>query len=256
MALTGAGKFAAVSAIVIGGDQESGLRIDRFTVEGQVRNTLCLRMDQLALAVVAGRLSDVNLVVHPVNHVEVIGAEAVPVDQRLRLAAGGIDLVKLSGRAFQPLLNLFPADLHHHQGVGVEIEVGGVTEGELTFLHFDKARRIVFTPADFKRCGGGEHRQLRQVRIALNIVFDVGLLRHVDHLHRRVVLHQRQIAVHIVGGLTDRLTDEFASGVVVGFQHRHHLTIFRRQRFLRHRVINRPRFGFTLRHLPFTAVVI
>lgn len=71
-------------------------------------NTLCLRMDHLTFAVVAGRLSDVDLVVHPVNDVEVVGAEAVPVDQRLRLAAGGIDLVKLSGRAFQPLLNLFP----------------------------------------------------------------------------------------------------------------------------------------------------
>ncbi len=103
-------------------------------------------MDHLTFAVVAGRLSDVDLVVHPVNDVEVVGAEAVPVDQRLRLAAGGIDLVKLSGRAFQPLLNLFPADLHHHQGVGVEIEVGGIAEGELAFLHFDKARRIVLRP--------------------------------------------------------------------------------------------------------------
>ena len=229
MALTGAGEFAAVSAIVIGRDQESSLRINRFSLEGQVLNTLCLRMDHLTFAVVAGRLSDVDLVVHPVNDVEVVGAEAVPVDQRLRLAAGGIDLVKLSGRAFQPLLNLFPADLHHHQGVGVEIEVGGIAEGELAFLHFDKARRIVFTPADFKRRGGGEHRQLRQIRVALNIVFDVGFLRHVDHLHRRVVLHQRQIAVHVVGGLADRLADEFASGVMIGFQHRHQLAIFGRQ---------------------------
>ena len=45
MALTGAGEFAAVSAIVIGRDQESSLRINRFSIEGQVLNTLCLRMD-------------------------------------------------------------------------------------------------------------------------------------------------------------------------------------------------------------------
>ncbi len=89
MALTGAGEFAAVSAIVIGRDRESSLRINRFSIEGQVLNTLCLRMDHLTFAVVAGRLSDVDLVVHPVNDVEVVGAEAVPVDQRLRLAAGG-----------------------------------------------------------------------------------------------------------------------------------------------------------------------
>ena len=85
MALTGAGEFASVSAIVIGRDQESSLRINRFSIEGQVLNTLCLRMDHLTFAVVAGRLSDVDLVVHPVNDVEVVGAEAVPVDQRLRL---------------------------------------------------------------------------------------------------------------------------------------------------------------------------
>ena len=158
MAFAGASEFTAVRAIVIGGDQESGLRIDRFAVEGQVLNTLCLRMDHLTFAVVAGRLSDVDLVVHPVNHVEVIGAEAVPVDQRLRLAAGRVNLVKLPGGALQPLLDLLPADLHHHQGVRVEIEVGGVAEGELAFFHFHEARRIVFTPADFKRRGSGEYR--------------------------------------------------------------------------------------------------
>ena len=43
MAFAGASEFTAVRAIVIGGDQESGLRIDRFAVEGQVLNTLCLR---------------------------------------------------------------------------------------------------------------------------------------------------------------------------------------------------------------------
>ena len=36
MAVAGTGEFAAVSAIVIGGDEEGGLRIDRLTVKGQV----------------------------------------------------------------------------------------------------------------------------------------------------------------------------------------------------------------------------
>ncbi len=56
MALTGAGEFAAVSADKVGWSRPgSSLRINRFSIEGQVLNTLCLRMDHhLTFAVSSG----------------------------------------------------------------------------------------------------------------------------------------------------------------------------------------------------------
>lgn len=146
MILAGALEFTAVSAIVVGRDEESGVRIDWLAVKGQMLNSLGLRIHAVAFAVVARRLGDIDLVVHAVNHVEVVGAEAVPVNQRLRLAAGGINLIELSGGALQPLFNLFTADFHHHQGVGIQVEVGGVAEGELPFFHFNKAGRVILRP--------------------------------------------------------------------------------------------------------------
>ncbi len=52
-------------------------------------------MDQLTLCVVARGLGHINLIINPVNHIKVIGAE-IPVDQRLRFRAVGIDLIKLA----------------------------------------------------------------------------------------------------------------------------------------------------------------
>ena len=217
MIFAGALEFTAVGAVVVGRDEESGVRIDRLAVKGQMLNSLGLRIDTVAFAVVARRLGDINLVVHAINDVEVVSAEAVPVNQRLRLAAGGVNLIELPGGALQPLFHLFTAHFHHHQGVGIQVEIGGIAEGELTFFHFHKAGRIVFPSADFKRRGGGEYRQLRQIRVALNIVLHIGFLGHVDYLYGRVVLHQRQVAVHIIRGFTDRFADKLAGGVMVGF---------------------------------------
>ena len=45
MILTGALEFTAVSAVVIGGDEESGVRIDWLAVKGQVFNSLGLRIN-------------------------------------------------------------------------------------------------------------------------------------------------------------------------------------------------------------------
>lgn len=56
MAVAGTGKLTAVGAIVIGCYQEGSVRVDRFTVKGQMLNTLCLRVDRLAFAVLAGGL--------------------------------------------------------------------------------------------------------------------------------------------------------------------------------------------------------
>lgn len=58
------------------------------------------------------------------------------------------------------------------------------------------------------------------------------LLRVVHHLHGRIVLHQRQIAIHIVGGFTDWLADELACGIVIGFECFYQLAVFRREGFL------------------------
>ena len=158
MILTGALEFTAVSAVVIGGDEESGVRIDWLAVKGQVFNSLGLRINGLTFAVIARRLGDIDLVVHSIDDIEVVGAKAVPVNQRLRLAAAGVNLIELPGGALQPLFNLFTADFHHHQGVGIQVEVGGVAEGELPFFHFNKAGGVIFASADFKRRGGGEYR--------------------------------------------------------------------------------------------------
>lgn len=65
-------------------------------------------VNHLALAVVARRLADVDLVIDAVNHVEVIGAEPVPVNQRLWFAAGGVNRLNCPAGAFEPLLDLLP----------------------------------------------------------------------------------------------------------------------------------------------------
>ena len=126
----------------------------------------------------------------------------------------------------------------------------------MAFFDFDKACRVIFTATGFKRCGGGKYRQFCQVRIALNIVLNVGFLRHVNHLNRRVVLYQRQETVHIVGGLTDRLADKFTRRVVIGLQGINQFAVFRRQRFFRCCIVNRPRLRLSGGDLPFAAIVV
>lgn len=80
MAIAGSGKFTAVGAVVIGGHQEGGRRVNRFTVKGQILNAFRLRVNHLTLAVVSRRLGNINLVVYAVNHIKIVGAETVPVD--------------------------------------------------------------------------------------------------------------------------------------------------------------------------------
>lgn len=81
-------------------------------------------------------------------------------------------------------------------------------------------------------------------------------MRVIHHLYGRIVLHQSKITVHIIGGFTDGLADKLAGGIVIGFQNTDQLTVFRRQRLFSGGVIDRPRFRFRLRNLPFAAVVI
>jgi 16S rRNA A1518/A1519 N6-dimethyltransferase RsmA/KsgA/DIM1 with predicted DNA glycosylase/AP lyase activity len=78
----------------------------------------------------------------------------------------------------------------------------------------------------------------------LRVLSRIGFLRHVHHLHGGVVLHQRQEAVHIVGGFPHRLADELAGGVVIVFQHLHQRFIFAYQRFFRGSIVDRARFRF------------
>ncbi|MNU76750.1 hypothetical protein D3C71_663090 [compost metagenome] len=256
MTIASSGKFTAVGAIVIGCHQEHRVRIDRLTVKRQVFNAFSLRIYRLAFAVIFRGLRHINLIIHAVDHVEVIGAETVPVNQRLRFTAVNVDLVKLTGRTLQPLFHLFARRFHHHQRVRVEIKIRRVAEGELAFFHFDIACRVVLAPTHFERGRSRQDRQFCEVWIALNKALDVGFLRHVDDLHRRIVLHQRQEAVHIVGGFPDRLADKFAGRVVIVFQYVQNVFIFCCQRFFGCRVVNRTRFGFRLRDLPFPAVVV
>ncbi|SAH82510.1 Uncharacterised protein [Enterobacter hormaechei] len=256
MAVTRTGKLAAIGAVVVGHHQESGIRINRFAVEGQVFDAFCLRINGLTFAVIFCGLGNVNLIFHAVDHVEVVGAETVPVNQRLRFAAVRIDLVELPGRALQPLLHLFPGGFHHHEGVGIEVEIGGITEGQLAFLHLNVAGRIVLPPAHFEWRRGRQYRQICQIRIALNIVLRIGFLRHVDYLHGRVILYQREEAVHVISGFTDRLADKFTRRVVVMLQDVDQLFIFLCQRFFGRCVVDRTRFRFRLRDFPASAVVI
>ena len=60
-------------------------------------------------------------------------------------------------------------------------------------------------------------------------MFHIGFLRVVHHLYGRVILYQRQIAVHIVGGFTDRFADKLTRGVVIGFQDLNDFLIFNGQ---------------------------
>src|SRR5471030_270935 len=104
MFVTRTSKFAAVSTVIIGGDQECRFRVDRFAVERQILNSLGIFVYQRTFAIKARWLRDINLIVHTINDIKVIGAEPIPVDQRLRLAAVYVDLVKLTRRAFEPVL--------------------------------------------------------------------------------------------------------------------------------------------------------
>ncbi|MNE41332.1 hypothetical protein D3C80_1353960 [compost metagenome] len=68
-------------------------------------------------------MADVDLIIDSVNHIEIIGAETVPVDQALWFAAVDVDLVELPGGTLQPFLHFFAAGFHHHQCVGIKVEV-------------------------------------------------------------------------------------------------------------------------------------
>mgnify|MGYP000721373291 FL=1 len=52
MAISRAGKLAAVGAVVIGYHQEGGIRVDGFALKGQVFDALGLRVNDLAFAVI------------------------------------------------------------------------------------------------------------------------------------------------------------------------------------------------------------
>ena len=81
MAVARTGKFAAVSAIVIGGNEEHGVRINGLTVKGQVLNPLCIGINHLTFTVIAGGLGNINLIIHTINNIKVISAETIPVDE-------------------------------------------------------------------------------------------------------------------------------------------------------------------------------
>ena len=84
----------------------------------------------------------------------------------------------------------------------------------------------------------------------------IGFLRHVDYLHGRVILYQREEAVHVISRFTDRLADKFTRCVVVMLQDVDQLFIFFGQGFFCSGIINRTRFRFRLRDFPAPAVVI
>ena len=56
MAVAGSGKLTAVGAVVVGRDEEGGIRIDWFAVKGQIFNTFRFRVNGLTFTVVAGGL--------------------------------------------------------------------------------------------------------------------------------------------------------------------------------------------------------
>ena len=79
-----------------------------------------------------------------------------------------IDLVELSGRALQPLLHLFPGGFHHHECVGIEVEIGGITEGQLAFFHLndpDLANLPVLSAAAPFKVGGRKNDPASYVEV-------------------------------------------------------------------------------------------
>lgn len=81
MTITGASKFTAIGAVVIGGNQECGFWINRFTIKRQVFDALSFVINQRAFAVIASRLADINFIVNPIDNIEIISTETIPVNQ-------------------------------------------------------------------------------------------------------------------------------------------------------------------------------
>ncbi len=87
-------------------------------------------------------------------------------------------------------------------------------------------------------------------------MFHVGALGIIDDLYRRIVLYQRQVAVHHIGGLADGLRHKLPRGAVIVSQYLHQRRILCRQRFLRCGVIDWPRLCFAAAHLPASALIV
>lgn len=185
-----------------------------------MRNTLCLRVNGLAFAVIFRWLSHINLgTILSITRRSYRCGKPSQLIQRLRFWCGRVNLVKLPGRALQPLLHLFASGFYHHKGVGIEIEIGGIAEGEWPFSP-QRNWPVVVTPADFKRRGGREHRQLREVRVALNKALRYKLFAPCSPPTAWVVLHQCQEAAHR-RGFPHRLANELAGRVAIVLQYLH-----------------------------------
>ncbi len=96
MAFTGPGKAAASGAVIIGRHQKRRCRIDRLAVKGKLMNSRRASIDQLAVVVITRGLRHIDLIINAIDHIKIVGTE-IPVNQRLRLSACGIDLIKLPG---------------------------------------------------------------------------------------------------------------------------------------------------------------
>ena len=81
------------------GSYKDELKDKEHTIERQVHNTLRIWINHFATRIVFGRLGDIDLVVHPINDIEVVRTEIIPIKQRLRFRIVDVDVVELTRAA-------------------------------------------------------------------------------------------------------------------------------------------------------------
>ena len=81
--LPGTGETAAArSTVIVCGHQELLIILHRLPLVGQFLDAMSVGY-HFAFFVIASRHGNIHFVVHPVNHIEVVGAKSVPVQQSL-----------------------------------------------------------------------------------------------------------------------------------------------------------------------------
>ena len=195
---------AAAGAVVVGHHDDLLRRVKRHALEVQIDDTAALG------------LGHVNLIAQTcaLDHVEVIGREA-GVNQLLVFRLGRVDLVEILGGFFQPGLHVRALDLHRLQGVGVEVDVGHVLDGDAACGHVGEARVI---EVHLERCSGRDDRQLGVLRQALaHHVRHVGELRVIHQLHHADRARLGELAGDTVIGGADRGLHVLDGRFVLGF---------------------------------------
>lgn len=81
MIIIGVSKFIVIGVVVIGGNQECGLWINRFIIKCQVFDVFSFVINQCVFVVIVSRLVDINFIVNFIDNIEIISMEIILVNQ-------------------------------------------------------------------------------------------------------------------------------------------------------------------------------